>query len=67
MTGSLTFKHKLKGMNKTEIKSLLGEPTIKNTNSWSYNLGPTGMGINYGSLSVEFRETVVAQYNVIEH
>ena len=67
MIDSLTFKHNLIGLNKAEIKSLLGDPTTENTNSWSYNLGPTGMGINYGSLRIEFNETIVTQYKVLEH
>lgn len=67
MTGSLTFKHKLKGMNKAEVKSLLGEPTTENFDNWSYNLGPSGSGINYGSLIIEFKETEVTKYKVIEH
>ena len=67
MIGSLTFKQKLKGMNKAEIKSLLGEPTIENVNNWSYNLGPTGIGINYGLLRVQFKKSIVTQYEVIEH
>ena len=67
MTGSLTFKHKLKGMNKEEIKTLLGEPTTERFNNWSYNLGPSGSGINYGSFLIEFKENEVTQYKVIEH
>ena len=67
MTGSLTFKHKLKRMNKEEIKRLLGEPTTKSFDNWSYNLGPSGSGINYGSFIIEFKENEVTKYKVIEH
>ena len=67
MTGSLTFKYKLKGMNKEEIKTLLGEPTTESFDHWSYNLGPSGNGINYGSFKIEFKENEVTKYKVIEH
>ena len=69
MIGSLTFNHKLKGLGKVEIKSLIGHPTVisTNTNTWSYNLGPTGSGINYGSLVIEFKDSKVADYRVAEH
>ena len=52
---------------KIELESLLGEPSTENLDSWSYNLGPSESGINYGLLIIEFKETEVRQYKVIEN
>ena len=67
MIGSLKWHHKLKGKSSDEIIELLGEPTTKNAKSWSYDLGPSGNGINYGSLRIKFYENKVSEFNIIEH
>ncbi len=67
MVGSLQWNHKLIGKSSSEIIKLLGEPTIKNVKTWNYDLGPSGNGINYGSLKIKFDENKVIGFDILEH
>jgi hypothetical protein len=64
MIHDLTEKYKLKGMQKEEIKKLLGTPSSEYENEISYYLGMTGHGINTGSLNLKFKNGIVIDYNV---
>ena len=67
MIGSLKWNHRLKGMSTTEITNLLGEPTSYDNSSWGYDLGPSGRGINYGTLELRFENDLCASYRVYQH
>lgn len=67
MIGSLKWNRKLKRKSNDELIKLLGEPTTKNANTWSYDLGPSGNGINYGSLIINFYENKVSEFDIIKH
>lgn len=67
MVGPLTLLEKINGKTKEQLLDLLGEPTNKETNKWYYKLGPTGRGINYGGLRIQFEQNKSVNYKVIEH
>lgn len=56
MMNSLRNNYKLKGMSKTEIIKLLGEPTSINEYRFDYGLGYSHNGINTGRLTIIFGE-----------
>src|SRR5690554_6050821 len=65
MMNSLRNNQKLKGKTKTEIIELLGKPSRKDDSTFSYNLGPSKRGINYGYLELYFNENeVVTDFKV---
>jgi len=64
MINDLTNNYKLIGMQKDEVKKLLGTPSSEYKNKISYYLGMTGRGINTGSLSLKFKDDIVINYNV---
>ena len=68
MVSDLTKQHNLVGKKRAEIIDLLGKPTSENKVSMSYDLGPTGHGINYGSLALSIDENDdVEKYKITEH
>jgi len=68
MLNSLRKNHTLKGMTKTEIIKLLGEPTQIHKSSISYDLGPSKRGVNYGFLELTFDEKgIVMDFVVGDH
>ena len=68
MMNSLRKNHNLKGMSKTEIIELLGEPTQNYNSSFNYDLGPSKRGISYGYLELTFNEKeVVTEFVVGDH
>ncbi len=56
MMNSLRNNYELKGMTKAEIIELLGKPARENNSVFSYSLGPSKRGINYGYLELLFDE-----------
>jgi len=67
MMNSLRKSEKLKGKTKTEIIELLGKPSREENFTFSYNLGPSKRGINYGHLDLYFNEKeIVTDFKVGE-
>ena len=54
-------------MSKNEIRILLGEPTRENNDIWNYDLGPTGRGINYGSLEFNYEDEICQSIKIYQH
>lgn len=50
MMNDLRNQYDIIGMNKTEIKNLLGNPDSENNNEFNYYLGCSKHGINTGTL-----------------
>ena len=68
MMNSLRNKHELKGMTKTNIIQLLGEPSKYYDSRIEYSLGPSRRGINYGFLELTFNEDgIVTDFVVGNH
>lgn len=67
MMNDLRKKHKLVGMNKSEIEKLLGKFDSENRIYCSYYLGFTGTGINTGTLTLTFdKNNVVTSISVTQ-
>lgn len=67
MMNNLRDNHELKGMTKTEIIELLGKPTSQNNSVFTYNLGPSKRGINYGYLKIFYnKNAIVTNFKVID-
>ena len=65
MLNSLRNNYELKGMTKSEILELLGEPDSQSISEFSYYLGMAKSGIDTGTLTITFDETgKVTNYNV---
>ena len=64
MVNDLINNYDLKGKNISQIKELLGQPSYESKNEISYNLGPTGHGINYGSLSLKLKNGIVNEIDI---
>ncbi|MBR9855487.1 MAG: hypothetical protein GYB37_13080 [Algicola sp.] len=56
MMESLQKEHQLEGMTREEIIHLLGEPSQSPDSRFIYDLGPSGRGINYGYLELNFNK-----------
>lgn len=54
MMNSLRNNYDLKGMSKSELLKLLGEPDSKTENEFGYYLGNSKRGINTGRLTIKF-------------
>ncbi|KMQ70483.1 hypothetical protein SDC9_79696 [bioreactor metagenome] len=54
MMNDLRNHHQIIGMNKTEIKNLLGNPDSETRNEFNYYLGYSKHGINTGTLWLIF-------------
>lgn len=68
MMNSLRKNYELKGMTKSEVIELLGEPSQKYNSTFSYDLGPSKRGINYGYLELTFNEKgIVSNFVVGDH
>ncbi|MEM9000603.1 MAG: hypothetical protein AAGB24_10095 [Bacteroidota bacterium] len=68
MMNSLRENYELKGMTKSEIINLLGEPTQTYDSKLYYDLGPSKRGINYGYLEFTFSQNgLVEKYIVGDH
>ena len=65
MVGTLTLFEKIKGKTKEELIHLLGDPLSKEANEWYYNLDPSGSGISYGALNIQFKWDRSVGYKVI--
>lgn len=66
MCKDLLKEYELAGMTSKEIINLLGQPNTMTHNSISYNLGPTGKGINYGTLTLVLDEDIVKEIKVTQ-
>lgn len=58
MVDDLIENYNLKGKTKIQIEEILGKPLQEEPNSseiYSYDLGPCGRGIDFGSLHIFFR------------
>ena len=64
MKNDLIENYDLKGRSEKDVIELLGEPENESKNSFRYNLGPTGKGINYGTLILEFENDTVKNYKI---
>ena len=42
----------------------MGEPENESKDNFRYNLGPTGKGINYGTLIIKFENDTVKNYEI---
>lgn len=68
MMNSLRKNYELKGMTKSEVIELLGEPSQKYNSTFSYDLGSSKRGINYGYLELTFNEKgIVSNFVVGDH
>ena len=64
MTDDLINKYDLKAKTQNEIKILLGEPDNginSDKNNYYYDLGPCRNGIDYGSLTIHFKNKKVTK------
>ncbi len=66
MCKNLIRKHELIGMSANEIIELLGNPNSNNSKEMIYNLGPTGRGINYGTLILFLDDDIVKKIRVTQ-
>lgn len=66
MHKDLLNKYQLKGISKDSIINLLGEPNSINNNSYFYQLGATGRGINNGTMIIVFKEGSVVKVDINE-
>ncbi|RKD99847.1 hypothetical protein [Marinifilum flexuosum] len=65
MMNSLRNDYELKGMTKTQIIELLGEPESKTNIEFGYYLGYSKRGINTGRLTIKFDNyNTVTEYSV---
>jgi hypothetical protein len=64
MRNDLLENHDLKGRSQKDVIKLLGEPENKSKDNFRYNLGPTGRGINYGTLILELENDTVKNYKI---
>ena len=64
MRKDLVKKHKLVGLPVHEIIDLLGEPEQKYGNKYQYNLGAARHGIDYGTLTIEFKDDKVIDFKI---
>lgn len=67
MRKDLIKEHKLTESTIAEITLLLGKPEQKTKNTFSYNLGVVGHGIDYGSLILTFQNDKVTGIEIIRH
>lgn len=67
MMNSLRNNYELKGKTKVEIIELLGKPSRGNNLTFTYDLGPSKRGINYGHLKLTFNKSgIVTDFKVGE-
>ncbi len=64
MMNSLRNNYDLKGMSKSELLKLLGEPDSKRENEFGYYLGYSKRGINTGRLTIKFDNNKVTDFSV---
>jgi tRNA(His) 5'-end guanylyltransferase len=65
MMNSLRKNYELRGMTKTQIFELLGEPESKTEKEFGYYLGYSKRGINTGRLTIKFdKNNTVIDYSV---
>lgn len=64
MTHDLTNNYNLVGKNVSDLKKLLGIPSVENNNEIVYYLGMTGNGINTGALTFKILDGVVIGYKI---
>jgi hypothetical protein len=64
MTHDLIRKHKLKGLNVSEIIDLLGEPNRRNKKELRYYLGMSRYGIDTGSLILTIENDKVIDFEI---
>lgn len=62
MRNDLIENYNLKKLSKKDVIKLLGEPENESKDNFRYNLGPTGKGINYGTLILKFENDTVKNY-----
>ena len=67
MVNDLISNYDLVGMSKQEIFLILGKSTTQKANIYTYDLGPTGNGINYGCLILTTRNDRVVNLSIVEH
>lgn len=64
MMNSLRNSYHLKGMSKSELLKLLGEPDSKTEIEFNYYLGYSKRGINTGRLTIKFDNNKVTDFAV---
>lgn len=64
MRNDLIENYNLKKLSKKDVIKLLGEPENESKDNFRYNLGPTGKGINYGTLIIKFENDTVKNYEI---
>lgn len=64
MVNDLVNNYELKGKSISQIKEFLGEPSFESKNEINYNLGATGHGINYGTLSLKLNNGIVSGIDI---
>ena len=64
MMNSFRNSYQLKGMSKSELLKLLGEPDSKTENEFGYYLGYSKRGINTGRLTIKFDNNKVTDFSV---
>lgn len=67
MVDDLVSNYDIVGMSTKEAFQLLGKPTTQTESAHTYDLGPTGSGINYGSLILTIRDDRVVSFSIHEH
>ena len=67
MIHDLVKNYNLIGMSRKDVFLLLGEPIMKSSYNISYDLGPTGIGVNYGVLELIVSDEKIIKYLIIEH
>lgn len=66
MHKDLLKKYKLKGVSRDSILNLLGKPNSESNNVYRYFLGPTGRGINTGTMTIMFENDSVVNIEVTD-
>ena len=64
MHKDLLKKYELKGVSRDSILDLLGEPDKQYSDEFHYQLGPTGRGINTGTMTITFENDAVVDIKV---
>ena len=66
MHKDLLKKYELKGVSRDSILDLLGKPNSETNNKYYYQLGPTGSGINTGTMTITFENNSVVHIEVTD-
>ncbi|MGS2764566.1 hypothetical protein [Sinomicrobium sp. M5D2P9] len=66
MRKDLLKRYDLEGVSRDSILELLGKPNSETNDKYYYQLGPTGRGINTGTMTITFENNTVVDIKITD-